>query len=39
MLRPTIGHPNRIISDDRNTISGRWEWPGGGYEATMIRVN
>jgi len=27
------------FSDDRNTISGRWEWPGGGYEATMARVN
>jgi hypothetical protein len=26
------------FSDDRNTISGRWEWPGGGYEATMTRV-
>jgi len=27
------------FSDDRNTISGRWEWPGGGYEATMTRVD
>ena len=27
------------FSDDRNTISGRWEWPGGGYEATMTKVN
>jgi hypothetical protein len=26
------------FSDDRNTITGRWEWPGGGYEATMIRA-
>ena len=26
------------FSDDRNTISGRWEWPGGGYEATMTKV-
>jgi hypothetical protein len=26
------------FSDDRNTITGRWEWPGGGYEATMTRV-
>src|SRR5215207_4250237 len=23
------------FSDDRDTITGRWEWPGGGYEATM----
>lgn len=27
------------FSDDRNTIQGRWEWPGGGYEATMTRVS
>lgn len=26
------------FSDDRNTISGAWQWPGGGYEATMTRV-
>ncbi len=26
------------FGDDRNTITGRWEWPGGGYEATMTRV-
>ena len=26
------------FSDDRNTISGRWERPGGGYEATLTRV-
>jgi hypothetical protein len=25
------------FSDDRNTITGRWEWPGGGYEATIVR--
>ena len=25
------------FSDDRNTGTGRWEWPGGGYEATMTR--
>ena len=23
------------FSDARNTVTGRWEWPGGGYEATM----
>jgi Protein of unknown function (DUF1579) len=35
------GSPARFsgtFSDDRNTISGRWEWPGGGYESTMTRV-
>ena len=26
------------LSDDRDTITGHWEWPGGGYEATMTRV-
>ena len=26
------------MADDRNTITGRWKWPGGGYEATMTRV-
>jgi hypothetical protein len=26
------------FSDDHNTVAGRWEWPGGGYEATMTRV-
>ena len=26
------------FSDDKNTIIGRWDWPGGGYEATMTRV-
>ncbi len=25
-------------SSDRNTITGRWEWPGGGYETTSTRV-
>jgi hypothetical protein len=25
------------FSEDRNTLIGQWEWPGGGYEATMIR--
>ena len=27
------------FSDDRRTISGGWEWPGGGYEATLTRSN
>jgi hypothetical protein len=27
------------FSDDGNTITGRWEWPGGGYEATMTRAS
>jgi Protein of unknown function (DUF1579) len=26
------------FSDDRDTITGCWEWPGGGYEATMTRT-
>ena len=26
------------FSDDRTTLTGRWRWPGGGYEATMTRA-
>ena len=26
------------VGDDRNTATGRREWPGGGYEATMTRA-
>jgi hypothetical protein len=36
-----IGASNRYkgrFGEDRNTLIGQWEWPGGGYEATMIRV-
>jgi hypothetical protein len=31
-------HYNDKVSEDKNTLIGQWEWPGGGYEATMIRV-
>jgi hypothetical protein len=36
-----VGSPANFkgtLSDDRNTISGRWEWPGGGYAATLTRA-
>jgi len=26
------------FSDDGNSNTGRWEWPGGGYESTMTRA-
>jgi hypothetical protein len=26
------------FSDDGNIIAGTWEWPGGGYTATMTRA-
>jgi hypothetical protein len=26
------------FSADGDTLSGRWQWPGGGYEATSTRV-
>jgi hypothetical protein len=26
------------FSDGRNTVAGRWKWPGGGYEAAMTRA-
>jgi hypothetical protein len=31
-------HYKGKFSDDGNTLIGQWEWPGGGYEATMTRV-
>ncbi|MCD1261122.1 hypothetical protein B5M42_020155 [Paenibacillus athensensis] len=37
-----IGSPayyKGIWSKDGNTNSGRWVYPGGGYESTMIRTN
>jgi hypothetical protein len=27
------------FSDDGNTLSGRWDWPGGGYESISVRAN
>jgi len=36
-----VGSPANFkgtFSEDRNRISGRWEWPGGGYEATLTRT-
>ena len=35
------GSPARYIgkfSDDGNTNTGGWEWPGGGYQSSMTRV-
>jgi hypothetical protein len=26
------------FSDDGNTLTGAWVWPGGGYESTATRV-
>ncbi len=26
------------FSNDGNTITGAWKWPGGGYEQTMTRL-
>lgn len=36
-----VGSSNRYkgrFSEDRNTLIGQSEWPGGGYEATMTRI-
>lgn len=36
-----VGSSNRYkgkFSEDRNTLIGQWEWPGGGYHATMTRI-
>jgi hypothetical protein len=35
------GSDNRFegtLSEDSSTISGAWQWPGGGYKATMTRA-
>ena len=26
------------FADDRNSVTGAWHWPGGGYDAAMTRV-
>jgi Protein of unknown function (DUF1579) len=31
-------HYKGTFSEDHNTLIGQWEWPGGGYEATMTRI-
>lgn len=31
-------HYRGKFSKDRNTLIGQWEWPGGGYQATMTRI-
>lgn len=36
-----VGSENRYqgtFGEDHNTLIGQWEWPGGGYEATMTRI-
>lgn len=36
-----VGASNRYkgrFSEDKNTLIGQWEWPGGGYEASMTKV-
>jgi predicted SnoaL-like aldol condensation-catalyzing enzyme len=36
-----VGSPAHFkgkFSADGNSNTGRWEWPGGGYESTMTRV-
>ncbi|OEV05974.1 hypothetical protein [Streptomyces oceani] len=27
-----------VLSEDRNTLAGAWEWPGGGYEFALTRI-
>lgn len=27
------------FSEDRNTLTGAWQWPGGGYRTTNTRIN
>lgn len=38
---PAVGSPayfRGAFSDDGNANTGRWVWPGGGYESNMTRV-
>ena len=40
-LEGDVGSPARFegrFSDDGDTNTGAWTWPGGGYESTMTRV-
>lgn len=36
--RGSPAHFKGTFSPDRNTITGAWQWPGGGYEAVSTRV-
>lgn len=31
-------HYKGKFSEDRNTLTGQWEWLGGGYKAVMTRI-
>ena len=36
-----VGSPARYtgrFDDERTVLAGRWEWPGGGYEAVETRI-
>ncbi|HSW65769.1 MAG TPA: hypothetical protein VLI54_01360 [Bacillota bacterium] len=28
-----------MLSKDGNTITGRWQWPGGGFDVTSVRLS
>ncbi len=36
--RGSPDHYKGKFGDDGNRVTGAWEWPGGGYEATMTRI-
>jgi hypothetical protein len=36
--RGSPAHFKGKFSDDHNTLTGAWEWPGGGYASSMTRV-
>lgn len=31
-------HYRGTFREDKNTLIGQWEWPGGGYAATMVKI-
>jgi hypothetical protein len=35
--RGSDSHYTATFSTDGNTLTGRWTWPGGGYQATSTR--
>jgi hypothetical protein len=35
---PSPAYYKGTFSDDGNTLSGAWHYPGGGYESTSTRV-
>jgi hypothetical protein len=35
----SANYSKSVFSEDGNTLTGAWKWPGGGYEFVMTRMN